>query len=471
LTEADALLARDSITTDERGRVDIILEEVATLDRDLERRATLARAMTEGGSVETGDGAKFRTDAFNVSRNRSALDLMHSATREGSEDSDAGRRLLRDAAARQLDDWQARGVRASSCEAADIMLKREGSLTRNGARIAQHVVALSDPEYVDAFHRYLAGGPSVLNGDEIRALQRGESLARTALNEGNNTQGGFTVPPFLDPTINLTNTGIIGSIRAASTVKTITTQVWKGITSAGVTAEWTAEAAEMTDASPTFSQPTITPVRGDAYVQASFEMLEDTAIAQDLADLFADAFERITETAYITGTGSTQPFGIVNELDTVTASRVSSQTAGVFGAIDIFSTDSALPARYRRNASWVMAPKTINNARQFAVGAATYSPSTFLVDFGGATPSVLLGRPLIEHSAMPSTVTSSGDLVVYGDFRAGYFLVDRLGMSVAYNPLVIGTSRRPTGECGWACFWRTGAATINNDAFRMLRIT
>src|SRR5947208_2812794 len=69
---------------------------------------------------------------------------------------------------------------------------------------------------------------------------------RAALNEGSTTQGGFLVPPFLDPTIILTNVGTTNPFRSISTVKSIMTQTWKGVTSAGVTAEWTAEASEMT---------------------------------------------------------------------------------------------------------------------------------------------------------------------------------------------------------------------------------
>ena len=56
--------------------------------------------------------------------------------------------------------------------------------------------------------------------------------------------GGYLVPFTLDPTIILTNAGITGNIRAISSQVTIATDNWNGVSSAGVTGEWTAEAAE-----------------------------------------------------------------------------------------------------------------------------------------------------------------------------------------------------------------------------------
>ena len=295
---------------------------------------------------------------------------------------------------------------------------------------------------------------------------------RAAMAEGATTTGGFMVPVIIDPTIILANAGISNPFRQISTVKSITTETWKGVTSAGVTAEWTAEAAEAADASPTIAQPVITPVRADAYVQASFEMIEDTSIATELAMLFADARDRLEGTAFAVGTGSTQPDGVVLDVAATTASRVAATTNGAFGAVDVFALDNAMSQRYRANASWVANKTMYNLARQFAIGTGGMTGS-FWVDFGGGRPSSLIGYPAFESSAMLSslsTATASTDnVILLGDFRAGYYIVDRVGMSVAYNPLVIGSSRRPTGEVGWFAYWRVGAKVVIPDAFRILQ--
>jgi HK97 family phage major capsid protein len=238
---------------------------------------------------------------------------------------------------RAIEGWD-RSIPADWRESAERLVEHAEDSSRDRA-VADHILKTGNPDYVRAFMKYLR------NPNAISTLPEAE---RAALNEGTTTAGGFLVPPFLDPTIILTNTGITNPFRQIATVKSITTATWKGVTTAGVTAEWTAEAAEMTDASPTFAQPTITPVRADAYVQASFEVLEDTNIATELGMLFADARDRLEGTAFAVGTGSTQPRGIVTALQATTASRVASNTNAAYGAVDIFALDGSLPPALAR---------------------------------------------------------------------------------------------------------------------------
>jgi HK97 family phage major capsid protein len=74
------------------------------------------------------------------------------------------------------------------------------------------------------------------------------------------------IPLTLDPAINLTSNGSINPLRQLARVVQISTDTWNGVTSAGVTSEWTAEAAEMADASPTLASPSIPVYKGDAFV-------------------------------------------------------------------------------------------------------------------------------------------------------------------------------------------------------------
>jgi HK97 family phage major capsid protein len=88
----------------------------------------------------------------------------------------------------------------------------------------------------------------------------------------------------------------------------VTTDVWHGVSSAGITAEWLAEAAEAADASPTFAQPSIATHKGAAYVQASLEVLQDSRQLDDtLAEMFADARSRKEADAFVLGSGTGQP--------------------------------------------------------------------------------------------------------------------------------------------------------------------
>lgn len=334
-----------------------------------------------------------------------------------------------------------------------------GNLVEYSRAFSSYMLAHGSPEYSRAWMQYMGGG--------IDKVENRAALSTTGAN------GGFMIPFFLDPTIILTNAGTVNPMRSLAKVVTIPTNVWHGVSSAGVTAEWTAEASEFTDASPTFTQPTITPIRADAYVQASFEVVADSNVAAQIGMLFADAKDRLEGTAFVSGTGSTQPEGIVTRLNVTTASKVAAQTNASFGAVDVFALVNNLPARYQNNCQWLAHWFTYNLARQFG-GA---NQPNFWVDLGPGIPSQMLGRSTYQSSAMlnasgavglSSATASSDNVLILGDFSEGYLIVDRIGLETVYNPLVLGGNRRPTGEVGWACFWRVGADTTNADAFRML---
>lgn len=340
--------------------------------------------------------------------------------------------------------------------------------------VAEHIARYGSPEYRDAFLDLLANPTLGVAGLTPEAARLVSDIQRTALNEGTTTQGGFLVPPMLDPTIILTNNGTENPFRAISTIKSITTQTWKGVTSAGVTAEWLAEATEAADASPTVAQPTITPAKAAAWIQASFEVLEDTSVGAEVAGLLADARDRLESAAFAVGSGSNQPKGIVTALQAVTASRVAG-TSGAAGAADfvvgdIYAVDNDLPPRHRPNATWVANKVVYNKIRRFGEGS-TGSQSAFWVDLGGGRPPELIGYPCIQSSEMDSTIVSGSndDILILGDFRK-FYIVDRVGMSVAFEPLVKGSNRRPTGEVGWFAYWRVGSDTVDANAFRMLRV-
>jgi HK97 family phage major capsid protein len=445
--------------------------EYDQLEAQLAERAERAQRLSNLRDVitETGDGAQAAGEArdVQVQRTQTPDDIYD---RSGLHiDNPADGVTYRDRALRAIEGWD-RTISAEWRESAERLIDNAPNSTR-GRAIADHILRCGSPQYVRAWYKYMSGGIDTMTEAERAALAEGRD--RAAMAEGVTTTGGFMVPVFIDPTIILTNTGITNPFRSIAKVISITTQTWKGVTSDGVTAEWTAEAAEMTDASPTVAQPTITPVRADAYVQASWEMLEDTSIATELAMLFADARDRLEGTAFATGTGSTQPQGIVGALQLITASRVNANTNGALGAIDIFALDNDLPPRWRGNASWLANKAYWNRVRQLGTDATGFA---FWVDFGGGRPASLIGYPVYESSAMQSTLSSAtasnDDVIILGDFRAGYYIVDRIGMSVlTSNGLgVIGTNRRPTGETGFAAFWRVGGDTVIDNAFRMLRL-
>lgn len=334
---------------------------------------------------------------------------------------------------------------------------------------AQAILALGSPHYMTAFRSMIRDpqhGHRMWSDRELAAYKQVQ-ITRTALSLSDQN-GGFLVPLTLDSSIVLTNAGVAGSIRSVATIKLTATDTWSGVTSSGVSAEWTAEAAVMADATPTFAQPTITPRKADAWILGSYEVLGDSNFASQLGKLIGDARTRLEEVAFVTGVAaSNQPVGVLTAVGAITASRVTATTGGVFSAAtDIYKVDNAVPPRAEGNVRWMAAKGTINSMRQFPkFGTAVES----IVDDSGPRPR-MLGHEILESSAMTSTAATGNNILFAGNFL-DYYIVDRLGVTMIYNNMIMDQATgRPTGQSGWVSYWRTGADCINTDSFRLLRL-
>lgn len=474
--QAEEILARSETTIEgpDRGAFDAAVARIEEIDADLERRAVLTRSIAGRPDVvrESGDGAAGaghlidRARSVNVNRGAGRAELLERAGHAGGPGTHEGAVLVRDAARAAISSWSDRSdVPADFQECAERIV---AGPDKYSAGVAEWVAVGSDPTYERAFRTYLTGGPAALMGDEALAMRKVQTfLSERAMSEGSIAAGQAAVPPMLDPLVVLSNAGQANSFRQLCTIKTIATQTWRGITSAGISAEWTAEASEFTDASPTLTQPTITPIKGDAYCQLSWELLDDSSLMADLASLFADARDRLEATAFCTGSGSTSPTGITTALDLTTASRLSCTTASVVGVVDLYKMDGALPPRWRRNANWMANKSVLNEVRQAVnTTVANYSP---WVDFAGDMPSKAIGYGVYEASGLSTSTASNADCLILGDWRGGMYIVDRTPTVIASTPWIVGTNRRPIGATGVAMHFRVGSDVVVPSAFIMLR--
>lgn len=84
-------------------------------------------------------------------------------------------------------------------------------------------------------------------------------------------------------------------------------------------------------------------------------------------------------------------------------------------------------------------------------------------------PETLLGAPIYESTTMASALTSGNLLAAFGDFSQ-FYIVDRVGVSLIYEPLVKGTGGiLPAGQAGWFMFWRTGSTVAVPNGFRVMK--
>jgi HK97 family phage major capsid protein len=324
-------------------------------------------------------------------------------------------------------------------------------------KIAQIALATSSPEYVRAFNKAARGAESSMSDKERQAVERAMSLTDSA--------GGYLVPFQLDPTVIITADGTTNPVRQISRKVVATGDVWNGVSSGAVDWSWDTEGTQASDDATTFAQPTVPVHKAVGFVPISLEALQDEAnVAQEVGRLLAFGKDDLEAAAFITGSGSNQPTGIVTAV--TTTQDVDSATGGAFALADVYTLDEALPARYRRNASWIADRAIYNDIRQFTLngGADVWERLQF------DQPPLLLGRPAYEASEMSSSITTDSLVLLLGDF-SNYVIADRIGTTVEFIPHLFHVdNNRPSGQRGWFAYYRVGADSVNDGAFRVLRL-
>jgi len=329
--------------------------------------------------------------------------------------------------------------------------------------LARQLTAVGDPAYGRWFDKLLRHGSMAgahLTSEEMTAREKVEAVER-ALGVSTGAGGGFLLPFELDPSINLTSSGVINPLRQISRVEQVSVNEWRGVTSAGGTASFDPEATEVSDDTPILAQPVVQLDKGQYFVPFSIELDQDSpSIRRELARVATDAKDTLEADAFLTGTGhaNSQPSGVLASPSPATVSTtIAALATGLTAAIE------AVPNRFRGGASWLLG---LNSRNRISLLETTAGSRLF--------PSIdadrLLGRPVYEHSGIAGGTASGGTIAVVGDF--GQFLIaDRVGVTVDVIPHLFGNANRPTGQRGMFMYWRTGSTALIQGAFRQLKVT
>jgi HK97 family phage major capsid protein len=331
--------------------------------------------------------------------------------------------------------------------------------------VAARVAATSSPAYGRAFLKAVAGREHLLTDEERTAVQRAVSLGGTA---------GYAVPAPIDTTIIDTGSHSANPFRMLSSVKKITGTYWTGVSSAGVTASWDSEAAEVSDDAPTLAQPQIPTFKGAAFVPFSLESEDWANMASDVYRMVTVAKDDLEGAAFVSGNGTGAPQGVTTALDG-TSSEIAPVTGETFAKADVDKLIGSLQARYRKSAAFVANMVWYNAIRAFEttvnVGSLiSTNPADYAGDF------TLSGFPAYESSDMdavlPNAAASADNFgLIFGDLAQAYYIVDRVGLNVELIPHLFHTSNnRPSGSRGFYAWFRTGAEVVNPAAAVMLSI-
>ena len=328
---------------------------------------------------------------------------------------------------------------------------------------AVHALAHGSRAYMSAFQEYMRtqGRPNY-SPEQADAVRTAMSLTSAT--------GGYALPTLLDETLIKTGTAVAGSIRAISRVETGTQNVWHGVSTGNVTTYWKGEGSAFTDGSPTLAGPSVTAALLSAYIPGSYEIFEDTSLLAQLPGLIGEAFMFAEEAAFVVGSGSTAPKGVITAVSGTAGSLVTCTTRGSFttaSAVDVFAVVNAVAARNEDSSTWVANKAIYNVIAQMSTGS---QGSYFWTDFntGQRGRGPLLGSPTVAHSSVPTAQTSGTIIAILGDFSQ-FIVYDRIGTSVEFIANVVDGSGLPTGQRALVAHKRVGSDVTDVGAFRLLK--
>jgi HK97 family phage major capsid protein len=357
-------------------------------------------------------------------------------------------------------------VSTSAGDRVDELVRTGRSTNVDGDQIARRLLLTEHDDYRSAWQKLVTSPTPVLTEAEGRAVN--DFAEFRAMSIGTPSAGGYGVPVLIDPTIVLTAQGSLNPIEQIARRETITTDKWKGVSSAGTSWSFDAEGSAVSDDSPTLAQPEVQAHMARGFIPYSIEVGQDyPGFAAEMATLLAEGYAELKAQKFAIGTGTGEPWGIFTALDANTNVEVAVTTSGQFSGTDISKVYNALPDRYVENATWLMSRSVGSAIAAFGNGE---NLSFVTVDLTGVVQT-LRQAPVVYAGYAPAmtTGTAAANRLVIGDFR-NYLIAERAGMEVELVPHLFDvTNNRPTGQRGWFAHARVGADSINDLGFRLLQ--
>jgi HK97 family phage major capsid protein len=285
---------------------------------------------------------------------------------------------------------------------------------------------------------------------------------KKALYSNDQTTGGFFITPDRVNEL-LRNITLINEFRSVARARTTSSDsVQLPTREKGTTVTWAMEKEAYTESQdPAFGMREIFTRELRALLKISDKDLEDPDydLESFLMEEMAEAFAVAEGLAFIKGSGVKQPEGIM------TNSEIAFDVSGVAADIssDMFITCMHnLKAPYRRNGTWLMNTRTLGKIRLLKDDQSRPLWQPFAA---GGLPSTIYDRPYVEMDDMDD-VAAGNFPVFFGDFRRGYLIVDRLGMTMKRLEELYAAD----GLIGYRARRRVGGAVILPEAIRKIKI-
>ena len=310
-----------------------------------------------------------------------------------------------------------------------------------------------------ALNRPIAGGVNVKDGTKARAffeyVRKGKaempSDLKAALVASDDTSG-VLIPAELESGIQMALPNIT-VMRNLCTVMPVNSDRLRRRSLTNVTVGWgKLEASDTADLGDFESSVTA----GDAYIHVENlngliklgeDLLADSDVMLEsiLRDAFANAMAESEDDAFVMGEGHSagEPEGIIAAKDATNnpiVPRVETLTPGEITVDDLIELEYEVPAKYKKNAAFIMSSATEKLIRKLKAqgtdsgGSITSNIPLWEPSIQSGRPATLMGYPVYNNDFLPAPVVTVGgadkDVIIFGNFKLGYVILDRAGMSV-----------------------------------------
>lgn len=339
----------------------------------------------------------------------------------------------------------------------------EANMRGNVIDAAERVAHNAKSEASAVFAKWLRNGERGLSAEE--AVTFYNTMSTTT-----GSEGGFTVPTETASTL-IESLKAFGGMRAVANVIVTATGAPMSFPTADATAEVgeiVAENATATAADTAFGTVSLPVYKySSKSVAVPIELLQDSNIDIEayVNGLLVTRLGRITNTHFTTGTGTSQPRGVVTGAGSgVVAANATSQVTAVTYDSLVNLQHSVDPA-YRAGAVFMMNDATVGVIRKIkdSSGMPIFTPG-YQQGVPGGLPDTLLGFPIQVNQDM-AVMAANAKSILFGNFGR-YYIRDAMGVTLRRFDDSAFALKGQIGFCGWL---RSGGNLLDAGAVKFFQ--
>jgi len=425
----------DDVLADAQREIKSIGDNVKSLKDNMEKNLADVRKIAEDAPKAFATSEQFKKDMEALTAG--VLEKHDAIATKVKELTDGALK----AATERMDDFEKklnRGKLGSGWGDTDEGTKAAQAFARDAKALRHELRADFDPDKIDleeiksyckAFPVYLRKDDKGLQGAEVKAM-----------NVGSDPDGGYMVTPSIGAIIN----GVqfeTSPMRAIANIETISSDAIEYPRDDDeAAAGWVGEQEDRTETgTPKVGMQRIPVHELYANPKVTQKLLEDNAwnVETWLGNKIGDKFGRTEASAFVVGNGVKKPRGFTTYASGTFAAggsgkieQIAAAAQGVIGWDDLINILTALKEFYLGGANWLMQRATVGKVMLLKDGEGRY---IWQQNQQAGKPSILLGYE-VRQAADMDAVGAAKLPVSFGNFKMGYTIVDRVGISTLRDP-------------------------------------